>query len=95
VDWLDRVGGDWVGDAMITAIHSGGDWHDASTYYVVLNDGVSIQAERDAWRKWYEEVYLEAFRRGERMEYMNLAEWCLERGARNPTKGELEIFCDE
>jgi len=79
----------------ITAIHSGGDWYDASADYVILPDGITIEDEREAWRHWYETIYLVQSNRGTCPGYKTLADFVLERGGRIPQNDELEIFGNE
>lgn len=80
--------------AKITAIHGGGDWHDASAEYLVLPDGVDIAAEHAAWRAWYETEYCPGLRGGARVEYVDLVQWLKRKGAREPGDGELHVFYD-
>lgn len=52
--------------AKITAIHGGGDWHDARAEYLILPDGMDIKAEHNEWRRWYECDYCSALLDGKR-----------------------------
>lgn len=76
---------------MITAIHGGGDWHDASADYLVLPSEVNYAAEERNWREWYRATYCPALRRGEHPVYLTLIEWLKQLGAREPTDEELTI----
>lgn len=75
---------------MITAIHSGGDWYDASADYLVLPPGIDYAVEEQNWQKWYKEYDL-ARRRGCNPVYLTLIEWLEQLGARGPTDEELTI----
>ena len=84
---------------MITAIHSGGDWYDASAEYLVLPDGMNISDQKGDWRKWYKEVYCDDLRRtnkeygnGGKVIYISFCEWLKNHGARDVTDDELEVF---
>ena len=72
----------------ITAIHSGGDWTDASADYLILPLGMDIEKEANARSKWYREEYLTK----KDKKFVTLTEWCLNRGARIPNHKELEIY---
>lgn len=74
----------------ITAIHSGGDWYDASAEYLVLPENMDIEKEARARQKWYKEKYCVG--KLNTTDYRTLAEWLIERGARYPTEEELIIF---
>ena len=86
----------------ITAIHGGGDWADASANYLILPEGMDIEVESEAWRKWYDEEYCPALRAANVArdlgsdvvypEFAGLFDWCIARGARTPTDDELHIF---
>ncbi|MGV8955722.1 MAG: hypothetical protein ACOH2M_31805 [Cypionkella sp.] len=78
--------------AKIAAIHGGGDWADASAEYLILPDGMSISVEQRKRNKWYQDEYCPALGRGEKPQFFTLHQWCLARGAREPTESELEIF---
>mgnify|MGYP006340211023 CR=1 FL=1 len=75
----------------IYAIHSGGDWTDASAEYVVLPPVMDIKAEHVAYREWYENV----FQKNRRIGYLAFNEWLLSRGAREPEESELEVIAPE
>lgn len=78
----------------IWAIHSGGDWADASAEYLVLPDGLSIEAEHKAWNEWYRNEYCPRLRAGERPEFRTLYGQLIAKGAREPRQDELEIYDD-
>jgi hypothetical protein len=75
----------------ITAIHGGGDWADASAEYLILPDGMDIEAELRALDKWYKDVYLPAFRGGQNMKYQSAVDWLKARGAVEPTSEQLVV----
>ena len=74
----------------ITAIHSGGDWNDASAEYLILPPGMKIDDEKKAWQEWYIKLYMT----NKDKKFVTLFGWCLQRGAQIPDDNELEIFCD-
>lgn len=78
--------------AKITAIHSGGDWADASAMCLVLPDGMDIESEHKQRQAWYLDVYLPELRAGLRPTYMSLYEWLKSKGARDPEDDEIEVF---
>lgn len=79
--------------SKITAIHSGGDWADASADYLVLPEGMDIEAEASKRKSWYEEVYLKSLREGNSgVRYFSLYEWLKQNGARDPLPDELSVF---
>lgn len=80
--------------SKILALHSGGDWADASAEYLVLPDGLSIEAEAKAYQRWYRDEYCVQLRAGDRPKYRSLFVWLLEKGAREPRDDELEIYDD-
>ena len=80
--------------AKITAIHGGGDWADASAEYLVLPDGMDIEAEHASWRVWYRTEYCPALHAGKQPEYVTLYEWLKRKGARDPGDDELHVFSD-
>jgi hypothetical protein len=61
----------------IIAIHSGGDWYDASADYLVLPEGVNLDEERHLWQR--------------NCRGMTFTEWLMKLGARNVTDDELEV----
>jgi hypothetical protein len=65
------------------AILGGGDWTDASVDHLLIPDGMDLEAEKVAWRKWYDETYLPGMRGAmlPRVPYQEWVEWLLERGA--------------
>ena len=75
--------------SKVTAIHSGGDWTDASALYVVVPRKMDIKKEHRAYQEWI---------RGwnqmkPRPRFCHFAEWLVEyRKARIPTEKELDIF---
>ena len=75
----------------ITAFHGGGDWSDASADYLVLPDGMDVDAEMATRNKWLREEYRPAMRRGENPEYISILDWLLRRGAVKPTEDQLEV----
>ncbi len=81
--------------AKITAIHSGGDWADASAEYLILPDGADIETLYANYHKWYKTVYRPARKRGEQPSYFSFTEWALDHGAREATEDELEVFDEE
>lgn len=77
----------------ITAIHGGGDWYDASADYLVLPEGMDIEAEAIKRKAWYEEVYLKSLRDEESgVRYLTLYDWLKQNGARDPLPDELSVF---
>ena len=81
--------------AKITALHSGGDWADASADYVILPAGTDVETLHAEYTKWYRTEYCPARKRGEQLSYLSFSEWLLEHGAREATEDELEIFYDD
>ena len=78
--------------AKITAIHSGGDWADASAEYFVLPEGMDIEKEQQAWHDWYRNIYCISRECGQNKEkFITLSEMLIEHGARLTTDDELEI----
>ena len=80
--------------AKITAIHSGGDWYDASAEYLILPSGMNIEAQSAAWRVWYRNVYCPALHPRSGVEFVTLVQWLKRAGAVAPSPDELEIFDD-
>lgn len=80
--------------SKVWALHGGGDWADASAEYLILPEGLDIEAEAKAREKWYLEEYYPKVRTPERLKYLSLFDWLLKKGAREPTPDELEIFND-
>lgn len=85
---------------MITAIHGGCDWVDASAEYVILPEGMDIVAEKKAYRKWYHEEYCPSFQEGllKRTKmplYNSFVQWLLKRGAVEPTEDQLKVVWDD
>lgn len=73
----------------ITAIHSGEDWYDASANYVVLPEGMDVQAENKAYYNWLHNVY----RPKGTIPFRTFSQWLIDfRGARYPTDDELQVF---
>ncbi len=73
----------------ITAIHSGGDWADASAHYLVLPDGLDIGAERKKWKQSYEKEYRSD---STTILYVDFYEWLKKAGARDPLPDELTVY---
>jgi len=73
----------------ITAIHGGGDWYDASVDYLVLPEGLDIQAEHLKWRNW---IATEYYLNQPSLKYKSFPDWLIEQGARHTTQEELVIF---
>ncbi len=82
-----------VEQTKVIAIH-GGDWYDASADYVVLPDGVDINAEHKEYRKWYDDEYIPALRAGKKPEYKTFVLWLISRGATKPADDILEVFVE-
>jgi len=81
-----------IDNRPITAIHSGGDWYDASADYLVLPEGMDFEMERKQWQVWLAERYHTGLEAGtKKPPYLNLVQWLLQRGAREPTDDELVI----
>ena len=78
----------------ITAIHGGGDWHDASAEYLILPEGMDYDAEAEAWRKWYRDEYCPSLRAGKPIKFIGTAEWLKKRGAIEPPAEMLEVVDD-
>ncbi len=78
----------------IVALLSGGDWFDASVEHLIVPREMNLEAERNARRKWYEEIYCPALQTSNKVEYIDLSRWLIERGARQATETEVEIFDD-
>lgn len=76
----------------ITALHGGGDWADASAQYLVLPDGLDIEAEAAKRNTWYRNEYCPALRSGKSIEYLSLYDWLKRAGARDPLPEELTIY---
>lgn len=79
----------------IWAIHSGGDWHDASAEYLVLPDGMNLEDEKKLWEKWYRDEYCRALRKGARPEFVSFTGQLRAKGATDPSKDQLEVFSDD
>ena len=79
----------------ITAIHSGGDWADASAEYVILPAGTDIETLAAKYKEWYDSEYRPALDQGKRPEYLTLADWLVDHGARWAFEDELEVFSDD
>ena len=75
--------------AKITAMHSGGDWYDASAEYLILPDGLDVAATELKWQHWYNTEYKG---RLDETKYVSLIDWLKALGAREPTDDELEIY---
>ena len=80
--------------AKVTALHGGGDWADASAEYLILPVGMDINAEYRAREDWYYSVYVPESQAGKKPRYVSLFDWLKERGAREPSSDELEVFSD-
>lgn len=86
--------------SKITAIHGGGDWHDASVDYLVISEGINLKEEYRQYQKWYKEVYCsngnsQLPRKSQRISYMTFGEWLRKNcNARDVNEDELEIFED-
>lgn len=97
----------WLYEQMLAKRHvllmSGGDWADASADLIDVPSGVDLQAEHDAYRKWYRESYVPSYTAWSKLEnkysdenrqlcmkYLSFKEWLLSKGcAANTT---IEVF---
>lgn len=79
----------------ILAIHSGGDWTDASADYLILPDGVDFCQQKEERDKWYREEYSRSMRRGERPKYISLVDWLKHLGACEPSEELLQIVWND
>ncbi len=79
--------------AKIIAIHSGGDWYDASADYIVLPDGITSQEIIKQYGEWYR-LFVAKRERREQINYISLAEFFLQNGGRRPEDSELEVVED-
>ena len=70
----------------ITAVESGGDWHDASVNHLVLPDGMVFEHECRKYRECD---------RSQAETFPSLHAWLVARGARVPTDDELEVVSDD
>jgi len=75
----------------ITAIHSGGDWYDASADYLILPEGMDITQEETAHRRWYDIEYIPNLSTPHRIGYISFVDWLKLKGAVEPTDDQLEI----
>ena len=86
--------------SKITAIHSGGGWHDASVDYLVVPGGVNLDEQCDQYQRWYREVYCSGYNSrlpeaDKQVQYMTFRQWLRKTcGARDVNENELEIFED-
>ena len=71
----------------ITAIHGGGDWHDASAEYLIVPENINIEQEKNKWEEWYRTEYC-----NHNIEFINFKQWLINLGARETTDDELEII---
>lgn len=76
----------------IVAIMGGGDWYDASVEHLIVPAEVNLQTEKDAYDKWYRDVYSGARNRGEEVLYITFAQWLKELGSRDTIETEVEEF---
>ena len=67
----------------ITAIHSGGDWYDASAEYIILPAGADIQM-----------LYADYYRCQNRKR-ITFHDWLLDHGGRCASEDELEVFDED
>lgn len=79
----------------IWAIHSGGDWHDASAEYLVLPDGMNLEEEKKLWNEWYRREYCPALHDGKRPQFKTFTGQLREKGATDPSGDQLEVFQDD
>lgn len=82
--------------AKIIAITSG-TCYDCSWEPLVLPEGLDLEAQKKAWRKWYDEEYCPGlhnrpFNVQPRVTYIGFTDWLRREGARDPRSDELEVW---
>ena len=57
------------------AIYSGGDWADASCEIIDIDSAIDVKEKKQEYEKWYNYVYIPAYRRGEKPKYLSFVGW--------------------
>jgi hypothetical protein len=70
----------------------GGDWFDASAELLSVPCEVDIDAEMGRHRQWYDEEYLPAMRRGEKIPYESIGDWLQKRCNAKPDTSIEEVW---
>jgi hypothetical protein len=81
----------------LVAVHSGGDWYDASADYVVVPVDLDVQKQYEAYRDWYQNVYRKSLVSREpdgprtNVKYQSFDEW-LAKAGRVAEDEDIEVF---
>lgn len=75
------------------AIEGGGDWADASVTYLLVPDGVDVEAEKALYHDWLRREYHPARKRGQSIRWLNFDTWLIERCGAKPND-EIEVYND-
>ena len=79
------------------AIHSGCDWYDASVEYINTPDEFNIKIAKEAYDKWYREVYVSELKACKNFgepklpKYLNFVSW-IKANYTEVRDSNLEIF---
>lgn len=57
------------------AIYSGGSWSDASCDLIEIDSNIDIDKKHKEYSKWYNYVYIPAYKEGEKPKFYNFVEW--------------------
>lgn len=87
-DWVRAL----IAGPRLVAVHGAGDWTDAYVDFLVLPEWMDIESEAAAHADWYRNTYCQALRTGGvKTPAMDLAAWCISRGARKAREDEIAV----
>lgn len=79
----------------LVAVHSGGDWSDASAYYLKVPADMDISAQKARYDEWYRNGYCRTLNTPFKVSFMGFEAWPRQHGAVEAADEGIEVFSDD